>query len=79
MLKAIIGVNLIFRISHFARSDQTTTTNLQLRTIEKRQYGQYTCKAANKLGEAEARLELFGKSDNITEGTFRYQTQTILS
>ena len=51
---------LIFRISHFATADEFTDTTLRVITIEKRQYGQYTCKAINKLGSDEANVELFG-------------------
>jgi hypothetical protein len=29
--------------------------------VEKRQYGKYFCRAANKLGNVEASVELFGK------------------
>lgn len=49
------------RISHFATADEFTDTTIRVITIEKRQYGHYTCKAANKFGIAEARVELFGK------------------
>lgn len=48
-------------ISHFATADELTDTTVRVITIEKRQYGQYVCKAANKLGSAEGRVELFGK------------------
>ncbi|KAH0998672.1 hypothetical protein HUJ05_006841 [Dendroctonus ponderosae] len=36
-------------ISHFAVADEFTDTTLRVITIEKRQYGQYVCKAANRL------------------------------
>jgi len=52
---------LYYSISHFATADEFTDTTIRIITIEKRQYGQYVCKAANKLGTAEARVELFGK------------------
>ena len=52
---------LFYSISHFATADEFTDTTIRIITIEKRQYGQYVCKAANKLGAAEARVELFGK------------------
>lgn len=48
------------RISHFATADEYTDTTLHVITIEKRQYGTYVCKAANRLGTAEGRVELFG-------------------
>ncbi|CAH1163067.1 unnamed protein product [Phaedon cochleariae] len=51
--------NQHYRISHFAVADEFTDTTLRVITIEKRQYGQYTCKAANKLGTMEGRVELF--------------------
>lgn len=53
--------NQHYKISHFAVADEFTDTTLRVITIEKRQYGQYVCKAANKLGTAEGRVELFGK------------------
>ncbi|KAL0280579.1 UNVERIFIED_CONTAM: hypothetical protein PYX00_001835 [Menopon gallinae] len=46
-------------VSHFATADEYTDTTIRIITIEKRQYGRYTCRAANKLGTAEAQVELF--------------------
>ncbi|KAJ8916643.1 hypothetical protein NQ315_000288 [Exocentrus adspersus] len=51
--------NQHYKISHFAVADEFTDTTLRVITIEKRQYGQYVCKAANKLGTSEGRVELF--------------------
>ena len=53
--------NQHYTISHFASADEYTDTTLHIITIEKRQYGEYVCKAQNKLGSAEAKVELFGK------------------
>lgn len=50
--------NQHYGISHFATADEFTDTNLRVITIEKRQYGMFTCKAQNKLGSAEAYVEL---------------------
>lgn len=47
-------------ISHFATADEFTDTTLRILTVEKRQYGKYYCRAANKLGSDEASVELFG-------------------
>lgn len=47
--------------SHFATADEFTDTTLRVITIEKRQYGNYSCKAANKLGTSQQWVELFGK------------------
>lgn len=51
--------NQHYSISHFATADEFTDTTLRVITIEKRQYGTYTCKASNKLGSATAMVELF--------------------
>ncbi|XP_017787557.1 PREDICTED: lachesin-like [Habropoda laboriosa] len=51
--------NQHYSISHFATADQYTDTTIRVITIEKRQYGEYTCRAANKLGTAETKVELF--------------------
>lgn len=52
--------NQHYSISHFATADQYTDTTIRVITIEKRQYGEYVCRAANKLGTAETKVELFG-------------------
>ncbi|XP_060533195.1 lachesin [Cylas formicarius] len=51
--------NQHYKISHFAVADEFTDTTLRVITIEKRQYGQYVCRAANKLGTSTGRVELF--------------------
>ncbi|XP_075219044.1 septate junction protein lachesin [Lycorma delicatula] len=51
--------NQHYSLSYFATADEFTDTTLRVITIEKRQYGLYTCKASNKLGTAEALVELF--------------------
>lgn len=51
--------NQHYAVSHFATADEYTDTTLRVITIEKRQYGEYVCRAANKLGTAETRVELF--------------------
>ncbi|XP_068621872.1 lachesin [Battus philenor] len=51
--------NQHYRISHFATADEFTDTTLRVITIEKRQYGLFTCKAQNKLGTDEGQVELF--------------------
>lgn len=53
--------NQHYSISHFATADEYTDTTIRVITIEKRQYGEYLCRAANKLGTAETKVELFGK------------------
>lgn len=50
-----------YSISHFSTGEAYTDTTLRVITIEKRQYGEYKCRASNKLGTAEAAIELFGK------------------
>lgn len=46
-------------ISHFATADEYSDTTIRIITIEKKQYGIYTCRASNKLGSAETQVELF--------------------
>lgn len=41
--------------------DDTTYSVLHVNTVEKSQYGTYACKATNKLGSDEKKLELYGK------------------
>ncbi|XP_050434761.1 lachesin-like [Adelges cooleyi] len=57
------GVQLLnnqhYRISHFASSDDYTDTTIRVITIEKRQYGDYICKASNVLGTTEAVVHLY--------------------
>uniref|UniRef100_A0A1B6MLT0 Ig-like domain-containing protein n=1 Tax=Graphocephala atropunctata TaxID=36148 RepID=A0A1B6MLT0_9HEMI len=51
--------NQHYSISHFATADEFTDTTLRVITIEKRQYGNYSCKAANKLGSSQQWVNLF--------------------
>lgn len=51
--------NQHYSISHFATADEFTDSTLRVITIEKRQYGDYKCKAVNKLGDDEAKAHLF--------------------
>uniref|UniRef100_A0A8D8ZRN9 Lachesin n=1 Tax=Cacopsylla melanoneura TaxID=428564 RepID=A0A8D8ZRN9_9HEMI len=51
--------NQHYSVSHFANSDEFADTSLRVITIERRQFGQYSCKAANKYGSAQKDIELF--------------------
>ncbi|XP_001945161.1 lachesin [Acyrthosiphon pisum] len=51
--------NQHYRISHFATADEFTDTTIRIITIEKRQYGDYICKASNVLGTAEVTVNLY--------------------
>lgn len=51
--------NQHYHISHFAFDDEYTNTILRVITIEKKQYGNYTCMAINTLGEAAGHVVLF--------------------
>ncbi|XP_031640778.1 lachesin-like isoform X2 [Contarinia nasturtii] len=46
-------------ISHTATTNDITTSILRITTVESKQYGDYVCKASNKLGAAEAKVNLF--------------------
>lgn len=51
--------NQHYYISIFSTSDEFTSTTLKVRRIEKKQYGNYTCRATNKLGSTDAEITLF--------------------
>ncbi|XP_071447640.1 lachesin-like isoform X2 [Hetaerina americana] len=55
----VLSNNQHYSISNFATADEYTDTTIRVITIEKRQYGKYICKATNRLGTAEANVELF--------------------
>lgn len=48
-------------ITNVGTVDEVTTSVLRIRAIESSQYGDYYCKANNKCGHSEARMNLFGK------------------
>lgn len=50
------------RISNTATVDEITSSVLHVKTLKESQYGDYYCKASNKVGHSEARINLFGKS-----------------
>ncbi|XP_013787040.1 lachesin-like [Limulus polyphemus] len=50
--------NQHYRISIFATADEFTDSILRVKTIEKNQYGNYTCKAVNKLGSDQKDIQL---------------------
>ncbi|XP_067133824.1 lachesin-like [Centruroides vittatus] len=51
--------NQHYQISIFPTDDEFTETTLRVITIEKKQYGDYLCKAINKLGTGQAKIELY--------------------
>lgn len=51
--------NQHYSISLFATADEFTDSTLRVITVEKRQYGEYICQATNKLGQNEAKVELY--------------------
>jgi hypothetical protein len=54
----ILSNNQHYSISHFATADEFTDSTLRVITIEKRQYGDFKCKAVNKLGQDEGAITL---------------------
>ncbi|KRT83427.1 Immunoglobulin [Oryctes borbonicus] len=55
----LISSNQHYSIATFGAAEEFTDSTLRAITIEKRQFGKYICKAANKLGSAQAEVELF--------------------
>ncbi|CAB0014989.1 unnamed protein product [Nesidiocoris tenuis] len=75
-----IANNQHYSVSHFATADEFTDTTLRVITIEKRQYGYYSCKAINKLGAAEAKVHLFETVVPVCPpacGQARYSSATV--
>lgn len=54
----VINNNQHYKMSTFTTTDQTTDSNLRVITMEYKQFGGYTCRASNRLGIAEAKVEL---------------------
>lgn len=50
-----------YQISHLATVNEVTESTLKLTRVEKHHYGDYWCKASNKVGNAETRINLFGE------------------
>ncbi|XP_013787114.1 lachesin-like isoform X2 [Limulus polyphemus] len=50
--------NQHYKISIFATADEFTDSTLRVISIEKKQYGNYTCKAINKLGSHQMNIAL---------------------
>ncbi|KAF0294269.1 Lachesin [Amphibalanus amphitrite] len=54
----VINDNSHYKMTTFTTTDQTTDSNLRVLSVEYKQYGQYTCRASNRLGIAEAQIQL---------------------
>ncbi|XP_018016707.1 lachesin-like isoform X2 [Hyalella azteca] len=50
--------NRDYRVSQFTTADEFTDTTLRVITIEQNQFGNYTCRATNKLGQSSATVTL---------------------
>ena len=57
--------NQHYTILSFSPTNQNIGTTLHITTIEKRHYGDYLCKAKNKVGNAEAKVELISKNKSM--------------
>lgn len=55
----VISNNRDHKISHFETTDEFTDSTLRITTVKKKQFGDYVCAAANKLGRAEAKIHLY--------------------
>ncbi|XP_037072821.1 lachesin-like [Pollicipes pollicipes] len=54
----VLNNNQHNKMSDFTTTDQTTDSTLRVLSVERKQYGSYTCRASNRLGIAEAQLQL---------------------
>lgn len=55
----LITNSMKYKISNFAIADEFTDSTLRIVTLDKKQYGDYKCKAVNKLGMDEAQIYLY--------------------
>ncbi|KAM7314981.1 lachesin [Ixodes scapularis] len=78
--------NQFYQISIFSTADEFTDSTLRIISIEKKQYGNYTCKAINKLGSDEQVVELYETVNVIcppacdksySSGATRLQTRSL--
>ena len=63
--EVLITNNKRYRISNFATADEFTDSTLRIANIDKKQYGDYKCKAINKLGMDEAQINLYETSSPV--------------
>lgn len=61
----LITNNKKYKISNFATADEFTDSTLRIVTIDRKQYGDYKCKAVNKLGMDEGQIYLYETSTPI--------------
>lgn len=54
----IISNNRNHKISNFETTDEFTDSTLRIITLKRKQFGDYMCTAANRLGKAEAKIHL---------------------
>lgn len=57
----MLFVFMFISITNMAQNNDITISILRITSVESGQYGDYVCKALNKLGSAEAKIELFRK------------------
>lgn len=50
-----------YRVEIYAEEDHTIILSLRIRDLDYRDFGDYTCKASNRLGQDEERMNLYGK------------------
>lgn len=61
----LITNNKKYKISNFATADEFTDSTLRIVTINEKQYGDYKCKAINKLGMDEAQIHLYETTNPV--------------
>lgn len=54
-----------YKISNFATADEFTDSTLRIVGLDSKQYGDYKCKAVNKLGSDEAEINLYETNNPV--------------
>lgn len=61
----LLSNNKHYKISNFNTADEFTDSTLRIVTLDSKKFGEYKCKAVNKLGSDEASINLYETSNPV--------------
>ncbi len=61
----IVSSNRNYKVSNLEATDEFPDSTLRVSNIKGREFGEYVCKAANKLGTAEGKIELYESKNPV--------------